>query len=139
MAFFDIVLEFYITRRVGTKRNYNYYFLPFPSFSNLFWLKMDIMVFFNFLDFFCYFFGIFYYASGRNEMKRKFLFSPFLGLFQPTLAWKEAIMVFFNFLNFFAIFLEFSISFRVRTKRNDNFYFLPFSNFSNPFWLEMKP
>ena len=139
MAFFDIVLEFYITRRVGTKRNYNFYFLPFPSFSNLFWLKMDIMVFFNFLDFFCYFFGIFYYASGRNEMKRKFLFSPFLGLFQPTLAWKEAIMVFFNFLNFFAIFLEFSISFRVRTKRNDNFYFLSFSAFSDLFWLKMNP
>ena len=138
MAFFDIVLEFYITRRVGKKRNYNFYFLAFPSFSNLFWLKMDITVFFNFLDFFSYFFGIFYYTSGRNEMELKFLFSPLLRLFQPTLDWNEAIMVFFNFFNFFAIFLEFSISLRVRTKRNDNFYFLPFSNFSNLLWLEMK-
>ena len=46
-------------------------------------------------EFFCYFFGIFYYALGRNETERQDLFSFFLGLFQPILALKEAIMVFF--------------------------------------------
>ena len=87
------------------------------------------MVFFNFFQFYCYFFGIFYYASSKDEMKRYFLFSLFLSLFQPILAWNEAIKVFFNFFNFFAIFLEFSITRRVRTKRNDIFYFLFLSHF----------
>ena len=98
-----------------------------------------IMVFFNFFQFCCYFFGIFYYASSKDETKRYFLFSLFLSLFQTILARNEPIKVFFNFLNFFAIILEFSITYRVRTKRNDTCYFLSFSAFSNLFWLEMKP
>ena len=64
------------------------------------------MVFFNFFEFFCHFLGIFYYALGRNETERQYLFSFFAGLFQPILALNEAILAFFNFLNFFAIFLE---------------------------------
>ena len=65
------------------------------------------MVFFNFLEFFCYFFVIFYYALGRNETEQQDLLSLFLCIFQPILALNEAIMAFFNFFNFFAIFLEF--------------------------------
>ena len=110
-----------------------------------------IMVFFNFFQFYCYFFGIFYYASSKDETKQYFLFSLsqsfptyflfslFLSLFQPILAWNEAIKVFFNFLNFFAIFLEFSITVRVRTKRINSFFFLFFSVFSKLLWLEKKP
>ena len=52
-----------------------------------------------------------------------FLFSLFLGLSQPILAWKESIMFFFFFLNFFPFFLEFSIPGRVGTRRNDFFLF----------------
>ena len=59
------------------------------------------MVFFNFLEFFCYFFVIFYYALGRNETEQQDLLFLFLGIFQPILALNEAIMIFFNFLNFF--------------------------------------
>ena len=62
------------------------------------------MLFFNFFEFFCLFFGIFYYALGRNETERQYLFSFFLSLFQPILALNEAILAFLNFLNFFAIF-----------------------------------
>ena len=40
-TFFAIFLEFYITRRVGTKRNNNFYFLSFSAFCNLFWLEME--------------------------------------------------------------------------------------------------
>ena len=98
-----------------------------------------VIIFFNFFEFCCYFFGIFYYASGRNGTEWQFLFSLFLSLFQPILAWNEAIMIFFNFLNFVAIFLEFSIMRRVGTERNDIFYFLSFSAFSNLYWLELKP
>ena len=65
------------------------------------------MVFLNSFEFFCYFFGIFFYALGRTETERQYLFSPFLGLFQPILALNEAILAFFNFLNFFAIIMEF--------------------------------
>ena len=67
------------------------------------------------------------------------LFSLFLGLFQPIMAWNEATMVFLNFWNFFSMFLEFSITCRVGTKRNDNFRFPSFSAFFNVFWREMKP
>ena len=53
-------------------------------------------------EFFCYFFGIFCYALGRNKTERQDLFSFFLGLIQPILALNEAIMVFFQFFcNFF--------------------------------------
>ena len=97
------------------------------------------MEFFNFFEFFSYFFGIFYYALGRNETERQYLFSFFLGLFQPIPALNDAILAFFNFLNFFAIFLQFCIMRQVGTERNDNFYFLPFSASFNLFWLEMKP
>ena len=86
------------------------------------------MVFFNFFEFFCYFFGIFYYALGRNQTERQYLFSFFLSLFQPIPALNDAILAFFNFLNFFAIFLEFSITRQVGMERNYNLYFLSFSD-----------
>ena len=125
-------MEFSITRRVGTKRNGNFYFLHSSAFSNLFWLGMKPQWYFLiFWFFFRFFFGIFYYLSGKNGMKRQFLFFLFLGLFQPILAWNEAITVPFNLLNFFAIlFWIFSYaSGRNGTKRNDYFYFLSLSLF----------
>ena len=77
-----------------------------------------------FFDFSSFFFGIFYYPSGRNGTESQFLFFIFLGISQPLLAWNEAIPVFFNLFNFFAIFLEFYLKCQVVTKRNNNFYFL---------------
>ena len=65
------------------------------------------MVVLNFFEFFFDFFGIFYYALGRYETERRYLFSFFLSLFQPIMALNEAILTFFNLLNFFANFLEF--------------------------------
>jgi len=116
LNFFAFFLEFSIPRRVGTKRNDNFYFLSFSSFLQLFLARNEaVMVFFKssnffaiffeflflvglerngtiififsfshlfqsyfglkrihnciyyFFEFFCYFFGIFYYASGWNE------------------------------------------------------------------------
>ena len=123
---------------VGQGRNETIFFIfslsqPFPTYFGLKWSHKGVF------KFFCYFFGIFYYASGRDETKRYFLFSLFLSLFQPILVSVEAIKVFYNFLNFFAIFLEFSITPRVRTKRNDIFYLLFFSAFPNLYWFQMKP
>ena len=136
--YFLIFLEFSSTRLVGTKQNDNFYFLYFSSFSDLFWLEMNHNRISFIFWIFYYFYGIFYYASGWNETKRKFLFSLFPSRFKPILAYNETTLVFFNFLNCFVIFLEFSITRRIGTKRNYNFYFLSFPAFSSLFWLKMK-
>ena len=97
------------------------------------------MVFFNFFEYFCYFFGVFYYELSRNETERQYLFSFVLGLPQPILALNEAILAFFNFLNFFAIFLQFSIIRQVGTERNYNFYFFSLSHpLSTDFELKLS-
>ena len=71
----------------------------FPTYFGLEWSRNGIF------EFFCYFFLIFYSVPGRNETKRYFLFSLFLGLFRPILAWNESIMVFFNFFCYFFLIL----------------------------------
>ena len=63
-------------------------------------------------------------------MERQYLFSFFLGLFQPILALNDATLTFFNFLNFFAIFFEFSITRQVQTGRNETIIFI--FSFSHP-------
>ena len=100
-----------------------------------------VAIIFSFFEYFCYFFVIFYYELGRNETERQYLFSFFLGLFQPILDITEAILVFFSFFNFFAFFfcIFFSAPGRNGTERNDKFYFLPFSSPFILFWLEMDP
>ena len=71
LNFFAIFLEFSITCRAGTEQINNFYFLSFWAFLNLFFASNEAkMVFYNFFEFFCYLFGIFYYAIGKNEMKR---------------------------------------------------------------------
>ena len=67
---FAIFLEFSITHRDGTEPNDNFYFLYFSAFSNLFWLEMKPQWYCLIFWFFCYFYGIFYYASDRNETER---------------------------------------------------------------------
>ena len=102
LIFFAIFYEFSITRRVGMKRNDNFYFPCFSVYSNLLCLEMSHNDIFKFFKFFFYFSGIFYYASGRNETERQFLFSVFLGLFQPILALNEGKkMVFFKIFSYF--------------------------------------
>ena len=124
-------MEFSTTRRVGTKRKCNFYFLHSSAFSNLFWLGMKPQRYFLIFWFFFSLYVIFYCLPGKNGTERQFLFFLFLGLFQPILAWNEAITVSFNLLNFFSIlFWIFSYaSGRNWTKRNDNFYFLSLSLF----------
>ena len=135
LFFWNFLLPF------GKERNRTIIFIfslsqPFPTYFGLERSRNSI---FQFFEFFCYFYGIFYYESGRNETEQQFLFSLFLCIFQQILAWNDAIMVFFNFLNFFTIFFEFSLTRRLGTERNDNFYFLSFPGLSNLFLLENKP
>ena len=100
-------------------------------FATYFGLKCGHNGIFQLFEWFCYFFGIFYYTSCRNGTDRRFLFFLFLGIFHPILTWNEVIMVYFNFLNFIAIFLEFSISRRIGAERNGTIIFI-FSH-SRPF------
>ena len=122
-------MEFSITRLVGTKRNDNFYFLSLSAFSNLFWLEkkpwQSFLIFLKFL----YFFGIFCYSLGGNETERQFLFSLFLGLFQPILPWNVATMVFFDFLIFVLFFWNFLL--RVGWERNGTSIFI--FSISRPF------
>ena len=120
LNFFAIVLEFSITRQVGT---INFIFSLSPHFQIYFGLKgCHNGIFEFFLLFFCNF--LLCVGLERNRTKRQFLFSLFLCVFHPILAWKEAIMAFLNFLNFFAIFLEFCITHRVGTERNGTIIFI---------------
>ena len=134
--FSAIFLKFSIPGRVKTQRN-DFFFLSFAAFPILFWLEKKLWWFFLISWIFLQFFGIFYSGSGWNLSDQLFLFSLFLGLSYPILAWKEAMMVFYNFLNFSAIFLKFSIPSRVENHRND-FFFLSFSAVPIFFWLEKK-
>ena len=129
---------FYCTSgRNGTERNDNFYFLSFPTFWRLLWLKMKPQRYFLIFWIFLPLLKNFLSRLGQ-EWNGMIIFIFSHSQYFPTyLAWNEPIMVFFNFLNYFAIFLEFSITRWVGTKRNDNFYFLYFLDFSNLFWLEM--
>ena len=123
LNFLAIFLEFSIPSRVGTHQNYFFFIFSLSRlFATYFGQKRSYDGVFKFFEFFCYFFGIFYYGSGRNTSERFFLFSLFLGLFHPIFSSKEPIMVFSKFLNIFYIFLEFSIPGRVGIHRNDFFF-----------------
>ena len=118
--FFTLFLEFSFMRQEGSERNDNFYFLPFSSQFNIFWLEMGPEWYFLI---FLLFFEIFYYSLRRNETERHQLFTFFLGLFQPILALNEAIMVFFYFQNLFAIFF-WNFQLRVRYGRNETLIFI---------------
>ena len=69
LNFFAIFLEFSITRWIGTKQNDNIYFLfswPVPTYSGF---KGRYTGIFEFFEFFCNFFVILNYASGRDGTK----------------------------------------------------------------------
>ena len=137
--FIAIFLEFSISRWVGTKWNDNFYFLPFSSFSYLFWLEKNAYRYFlNFLNFLIFFLNFLLRVGLEQNVMIIFILS-LSHPFQTYFGLKRIHNCIFYFFEFFAIFLEFSITRRVVTKRNDNFYFVSFSSFSNLFWLEMKP
>ena len=99
MNFFAIIFEFFVTRRMGTEQNGTIMFIfslshPFPSYFCLKWSQNVI----------CYFFGIFYYASGRNVRNDNFYFLPFSSF--SNLFWHEMKpeWYFWIFCHFFGIF-----------------------------------
>ena len=136
MLFF---LEFFNTCRVGTERNDNFYFLYFSAFSNLFWLEMKPQWYF--FDFFCCFYGIFYYASGRKNGMIIFIFSlsqPFRTYFCWKWHHSSFVLFFLIYLIFLLLFLNFLV--RIGSEWNETIIFI-FSlwAFSILFWLEMTP
>ena len=106
-----------------TDRNDNFFFsLSRPS-PIYFGLKRSHNVYFEFFEFCYYFFGIFYYASCRNETER----NEFCCYLLPL----RILLLFF--LNF-----QLWVGW-VGTDRNNNFHYLSFLAFSNVFWIEKKP
>ena len=134
MNFFAIVLEFCITRRVGTKLNDNIYFLSFSAFSNLFWLQMKLYWHFLIFWIFLQFFGNFNLCVrlGRNETII-FIFSlslPFPNYFGWK--WCHNGIFFLLFWYFFGIFYNVS-------GRNETIIFIfslswPFPNYFGLKW-----
>ena len=70
LNFFASFFEFSLTRRIGMKRNDNFYFLSLSLFQPVLALNAAEIVFFYFFEKFCYFFGIFCYASIWNGTER---------------------------------------------------------------------
>ena len=91
--------------------------------------------FFNFLNFFGTFFGIFLPWSCVNGIRNKFFFFLFLGLSHPVLSKNNAGNGFFNC--FFYFFSEFSCPGRVWTEFGTKIFFLSFSASLSPFWIEI--
>ena len=84
LNFIAISSEFSISRRVGTERNDNFYFLSFLPFPTNFGLKEAVIVFFNFFNFV----GIFLelsitgqVGSDRNDNFYFLSFSAFSNIF----------------------------------------------------------
>ena len=74
---------------------------PFPTYFGLKWGHNGIFLIFWMVLLFFWNFIL------RVWTERQFLFSPFICLIQPILAWNKAIMVFFNFFNFLLFFSNF--------------------------------
>ena len=112
------------TGLIGTKRNDNFYFPYFSSFSDLFWLEMDRNRISFIFWIFYYFYGIFYYVSGRNgtEWNDNFYFS--ISHLFPTyfgLKWihNGIFLIFLIILLFFWNFLL-----RIEQERNGTIIFI---------------
>jgi len=83
---FAIFLEFSITRRVGMKRNDNFYFLSFSAFSNLFRLEIKPYEYLLLLRILLLFFWnfqlwVWWVGTDRNNMFHYLSFLAFFNVF----------------------------------------------------------
>ena len=130
LNFSAFLLEFSITRCVGTERTDNFYFFSFSALSNLFWHERKPKWYILIFSILLLFFWNFQFRAGLERNETIIFIFSFSHLFQTYFGFKR---IHNCILYFFAIFLEFSITRRVGTKRNDNFYFLSFSSFPTYF------
>ena len=120
MLFF---LEFSITRRVGMKRNDNFYFLYFSAFSNLFWLEIMPQWYFLICWIFLLFFFNFLLRFGL-ERNGTIIFIFSLSLPFPTyVGLKWCHNGFFSFFSFFCYFF-WNFLFSVGWERNGTTIFI---------------
>ena len=89
LNFFAIFLEFSITRRVGTERNDNFYFLSFSSFlfQPILACNEAIMVLFHLMNFFAIFLEFSFKRRVEMERNDNFYFLSFSAL--SNLFWLE--------------------------------------------------
>ena len=100
--FFRFFWEFSCSGWVGTEFGMKIFFSLFLDLSHPDLDRNNAgMMFFNFLNFFAIFFGIFFLGSGRNEIQDENLFFSFLAYLSPV--WVETWPEWF-FCYFFGIF-----------------------------------
>ena len=95
--------------------------------------------FFNFLNFFTIFLGIFLPESSINGIQDEFFFFLFFGLSCPVLAKNIAGMRFFNFLILFFLFFRNCLLGSIMNGIREENFFLAFSAYLIPFWLKIMP
>ena len=103
------------------------FIFSFSTFPNLVWPVKKPEWCFSVFWILLLFFGFFDYRLGRNWTEWLFLFSLFLGLSPPVLAWREALIVFYSLMNFFAIFKKKFITGRLGAHWNDFFFIFSLS------------
>ena len=113
LNFFALLFEILYSGSSSKGRNEKFFFLSFSTCPDPFSLEMKpewcFLIFLIFLPFFLEF-----SILGRaGRIGTIIVFSLFLDLSRPVLAWNEAWIAHFNFLYLFAFFLEFSILGRV--------------------------
>ena len=128
--FFAISLEFSISRLAGTKRNDNFYFSSFSSFSNLFlaWNEA-VMVFFNLFNFFAIYLEFSISRLVGTKRKNNFYFPSFSAFYH--LFWLK--MKPWWYLLIFWIFLLFCWNFQLRDGQERNVMIIFFFSLSHPF------
>ena len=137
LNFLAIFLE--MAARLGWERNSGLkFFSLFPSLSQPVLDRNNAGIyFFNFLNFFAIFFGIFLPGSSMNGIRDKNFFLPFSAYLIPNLL---KIMPDRGFLIFriFLLFLsELSCPGWVWTQFGTKIFFFSFSVSLNPFWIEI--
>ena len=106
LNFVTIILEFSITRRVGTKRNDNFYFLSSSAFPYLFWLEMNSYGYLLLLRILLLFLWNFQLWVGwvGTDRNNNFQYLSFLAFFNVFLIEKKpqwSFLIFCIFLLFF--------------------------------------
>ena len=126
MNFFAIFLEFSLTRRVGTKRNDNTYFLSSSSLSKLFWLEMKPSLYFLIFWIFLLIFWNFLLRIGLERNGTIIFIFSLARPFPPYFGWKWCYNGFFQFFEFFCYFFGF---FHYELGRNETEWSFLFSVF----------
>ena len=104
LNFFAILLDFSITRCVGTERTDNFYFFSFSALSNLFWLERKPKWYILIFSILLLFFWNFQFRVGLERNETIIFIFSFSHLFQTYFGLKRIHNCIFYFFEFFCYF-----------------------------------